>query len=342
MKRLSNSGLNIDAPSAGYSEGQVRDNPGDDSGTGAVKGWLQDTIYFPYALIKKYLPGGVASDTLESETNSDGRDAIEYMVGIKNPNAAEWDNGTTYAQDDHVMRLGVQYVSMVASNTGNDPFSNLDKWLPCFSRDDAFIKWQKGDDIPGGFDILHNYRDAGYRQVFDWGKYNVGGDTGGSGKNFEAYGVHLDGTQVTGNATLEAIFDVGGPDEYHLLDVIAPDNAGTRTLLDARGRVGRSVDAVAGDTENVGVVQEDQFQGHVYYNGAGTGAAAAGIYGSTTTDVPGVATNTLGSSVAVPSYQQITSSPKSNGVDGTPRTGDETRVKAYTTGVPSVLVMLEV
>lgn len=337
MKNISAYLTNFDAPSAGFSEGKLKDDPGDASGSGITVLTHNDFLYGHVAAIIKYL--GALSGTDESETASDVLDAIETMSGIKNPNTADYDNSTTYAQDDLVMYLGVQFSSMINSNLGNNPLDNPDKWLPCFNRDDAVVKWRNGEDIKGGMEAVHDFRDAGYRQNFTWGKYNFGGNTG---RNFDAFGVHLDGTVVTANPTLEAIFDVGGPDEYHLLDIIAPDVVGTRTLLDARGRVPRIVDAGGGDTENVGVVQ-----GHAIENIIGkltdrkignggkltefaTGAFAIGADVSTFSTVLSDATVLTRSEIDFDTSLVVDTDP------------DETRMKNYSVGVPSLLVLQEI
>lgn len=328
MNELASYLTNYTSPSGGFSYGQFKDDPGDGSGSGAVVKTINDLWYGMESLAFKYM-GGI-SDTDESETASDIMDSVETAIGVLNPNVSEYNNGTTYAQDDIVMRYGSQFVSMVGSNTGNDPFTNPEKWIPCHTRDEALRIWQKGDDIKGGFDIVHNYRDAGYRQNFRWGKYNYGGD---SGVNYEAFGVHLDGVAVTGNPTLVSIFDVGGGGEYHLLDVIAPDVVGTRTLLDAKGRVGAVVDAGGGNRVAVGAVQEDNLQGFSMniVNGVGTawqilnnrttGGAASGV------DLVGGSDNIKATGFT------------SDGAHGTPRIGLETQMKNYSVGIPSVLVL---
>jgi hypothetical protein len=82
---------------------------------------------------------------------------------------------------------------------------------------------------------------------------------------------------LTGNTDYEAIFNIGESDEYHLLDIIAPDVAGTRTLLDSKGRVPRIVDVSGGSAANIGVVQEDQMQ---EITGSISQAGSTGFQGS--------------------------------------------------------------
>jgi len=338
MKKLSSYLTDFTAPSSGYSEGKLKDDPGDGTGSGIVVATHNDFLYGFLALVKKW--SGAVSDTDESETASDILKSVERCVGIQNENVAEWANATTYGQDAHVMYLGVQFVSMVASNTGNIPMNYPAKWMPCFNRDDAMVKWRNGEDIKGGFENVHNHRNAAYRIYFQWGKYNFGGD---AGRNFQATGVHLDGTVITGNAPLVALFDVGGAHQYHLLDIIAPDVAGTRTLMNARGRAARVVDGSGGVTAVVGAVQADQFQ--AWQSGAivsGTSYFGAGTTPGNGTDSY-IAANQVVSSYAT-TYQGNTAkiTALSDGTNGAPRTGTETRMMNYTVGIPAVIVMVEI
>lgn len=343
MKNIQDYLTNKDAPSGGFSQGKLRDDPGDATGSGITVLTHNDFLYALLAPVIKYL--GDTSDTDESETAADVMDALETMAGVKNPNVSEYNNITAYVADDHVMSLGVQFVAMVAT-TGNEPFTNPDKWLPCFARDDAFIKWQKGDNITGGFDPLHDHRDGAYRQVFDWGKYNVGGDTGGVGRNFEAFGIHLDGTQVTGNGTLEGILDVGGGGEYHLLDIIAPDVVGTRTLLDTRGSVPACIDAGGGNRVIVGAAQADQFQGWQAGADESLDSVTGPYFGRADND--GNRNDVTASANTVPTVfntgvQGVASMIKAqnDGANGDPRTGLETQMKNFSVGVTSILVINE-
>jgi hypothetical protein len=335
MKNIQDYLTNKDAPSAGFSQGKLKDDPGDGSGSGIVVATHNDFLYCHLAPIIKYI--GDTSDTAESETASDALEAMEKMAGVANENVSEYSGATTYAQFDHVMYLGMMFVSLIGSNTGNDPIDTPAKWMPCYNRDDAMVKYRNGEIIPGGIEEMHDIGDALYLQYYEFGKYNYGGN---SGRNFQAYGVHLDGTQITGDATLVAIFDVGGANEYPHLDIIAPDIVGVRTLMDAQGRVGRATDGGT-LTAAVGAVQADQVQGHMHYTGAGSSQTTYGIYGSTTNDIPGSATDRWTGTSSAPVYQYETSVPKDDGTNGTPRTGTETRMLNYTTGVPSILVMLE-
>jgi hypothetical protein len=349
MKKLSAYLTKFTAGTTDFPDGKIKDSsgPGIGDGSEGVAQSGNDWYYAIVAKIKKYI--GDLSGTDESVTASDDLDALETAIGIKNPNVSEWASGTVYSIDDIVMYLGLQFVAMVAS-TGSIPLDNPDKWLPCFERNEAVINWKRGRAIEGGMDTLDNFRDAGYRQNFAWGKYNVGGfsGAGGAGRDYEAFGVHLDGTQITGNATLEAIFDVGGGNEYHLLDVVAPDVVGVRTLLDARGAAAAVVDAIAGDRANVGVFQDDAAQ-------RVTGSFEARLHKSNLGPLldqhTGVFSRGPGTQLLI--YPDSTSSTTTfddtdfDNADSTSpnpsKTDDaETRMKNYSVGVPTILVLNEI
>lgn len=74
MKSLSSYLTNIIAPSTGYSEGQYKDNPGDDTGTGMTAQAMNDILYALFAVITKY---DAVSNTNETEAASDFLDALE-------------------------------------------------------------------------------------------------------------------------------------------------------------------------------------------------------------------------------------------------------------------------
>lgn len=324
---------NYTAASSGFSLGRLKDDPGDGTGSGITVNTHNDFLYAILAPIKKWI--GAVAGTDESETASDMMTAIERAAGVANENVAEWSNSTTYAQDAHVMNLGIQFVSMAGSNTGNNPFDNPDKWMPCFGRDEAVRMWRDGRDIDGGFAAVHNKRDtSNYRAFFQWGKYNFGG---ANGRNFQAYGVHLDGQVLTGNSDYEAIFNIGETDEYHLLDIIAPEVMGTRTMMDSKGRVPRIVDATGGSAANVGVIQADQMQGfRQTIKNSSTNTMVYGFAGTYSGEEPTMNAGRTDRAA------YLTSDFVTDGTNGTPRIGTETRMKNYSVGLKSVLVFVEI
>jgi hypothetical protein len=106
-------------------------------------------------------------------------------------------------------------------------------------------------------------------------------------------------------------------------------------LPETRGYVPRGLDTAAsvdpdGASRDLGSLQTDAFQGHVFYNGISDNASTdLFIYGSTTTEVPGSATANPAIVASVGTYQGLTSAPKTDGVNGTPRISSETRMTNY-------------
>ena len=137
----------------------------------------------------------------------------------------------------------------------------------------------------------------------------------------------LDGTVVTGDATLEAIFDVGGGSEYFNLDLIAPDVLGTRTLIDMGERV-LAAQSSGGENDTMAEVLEDRLQGHWHITNLGDGldtiADANQVQGKNTFQTAGT---------------NATRDPIDDGTNGTPKTGLTTRPKELTTGISYIIVM---
>lgn len=266
---------------------------------------------------------------------------------LKNsPAIDEYDASTTYAQDDEVMYLGQQYTSMKDSNTGNDPLFDLDYWYPTDSKENLLKYFRNGLVQRGGVEDIHNYRDAGYRQWFPMGKLFFSSNNG-EGKVFQAYGVHMDGTTVTGDTDLEDILDESGSAEYPFIDLFAPDSAGTRTLLDYRGRVPRAVDGTGGNTKDVSEVQEDAMQRI-------TGKFQNTVHAGSSTQLIGNQSGVFSSSTAFTLPYANTSGSVTEKIrtefdnadstsPNTAKTDDsETRMKNWTEGVPYIVVLKEI
>ncbi len=107
------------------------------------------------------------------------------------------------------------------------------------------------------------------------------------------------------------------------------DGSTTFNLPDMRGYFPRGFDAGAGrDPGRVfGSTQTDQMQGHIHRNGVGqtNGSPTMMTYTTTATDVPGNGLNTAHADNNTAQSQGTTSVPISDGTNGTPRTGTETR-----------------
>lgn len=83
-----------------------------------------------------------------------------------------------------------------------------------------------------------------------------------------------------------------------------------------------------GSVSNTG--QKDAMQGHIVYSGYAISAIQPLVYGGTTNDMPGGATQTVARNAEARTYQAESSGPKTDGVNGTPRTDSETRPKNRT------------
>ena len=97
-------------------------------------------------------------------------------------------------------------------------------------------------------------------------------------------------------------------------------------LPDFRGKFRRGFDDGAGvDSGRVfGAAQADASQGHLHYSGLGSDAGIW-VYGVTPNDMPGLVVAKPDVSASVPANQGLGSTPKTDSINGTPRTAAETR-----------------
>jgi hypothetical protein len=174
----------------------------------------------------------------------------------------------------------------------------------------------------GGLIPAHDRADSDYQQNILVDSVAINGTT------YNLYMVHLDGTQLTGNATLEAIFDPGGADEYHSIDYYAPDVLGTRTLLDMGEHI-PTPQSSGGENDTLGALLGDRFQGH-WHNFEATYDYAVNVIGTSGFGVQGA----LGTTGQV-------KTPVNDGTNGFPRTGSTTRPKELTEGASYIIVMTD-
>ena len=340
MKRPDSFLTNTTAP-AGRAFGQAIDDPGGSTGTGVDNETYNDPAYALIALIEAFKEGGI-SDSDETTTASDVRDAIQEALfqrvvdPVTTANTVDdWDIGTNYTTvGELVMDKGFQFVAYVAvGNLNKPPLLNPDFWFkipkPSILVDAQF------DGLPrrGGFNDIHNVQATDYQQAIEFGRFRLGEN----GDDFyKFYMVHLDGTQVTGDSFLnDDIFEQGTGSEYWNLDIIAPDNLGTRTLIDAQGRGTRAMTGGGGVAPTLGEVQEDAGQRTtgdittVALNGTASGVFSAAIAAqgySQTTDVE---------------YRNISFNSDDSVSPNAAKTDDvETRVKAIVVGVDYIVVMV--
>jgi hypothetical protein len=320
MKKISSYLANFEAPTGGFSEGKLKDNPGDDSGSGATVLTVNDLLYGFYALVKKYRTGGLA-DIDESENASDVVDAIEEAMGLKVSGVSAWSATTTYSTlGTSVMRHGMQFVNINATgNLNKDPVLQPPYWKAVPKAAELFRDYHAGRVIRAECSGIHDYNGAQYQQYFKLGVHKVGG---ASGAVFNAWGVHLDGGTVTGSSELDNLLT-----GYFLQTTFAPGTP--KVLGNAKETVDRAHGATGGAAPIIGARQEDQGQGHLHL----PLSPAANFYGG---DTGSNQTNGGGVNAQV----ATTGAPTTDGANGTPRVGLETRVKSFVTGVPYFVIMV--
>ena len=307
MYKISDIQSNYDAATTGFSEGKMRDNPGDDTGSGVVAALCNDLYYGMVAVVKKWKNSGVLSSAAESETASDFLQAMEELSGNYVDGVSAWSSATTYTTiGDPVMRYGMQFVNISASNLNHDPITSPTYWMAVPDKRELLAASQQGRVIWGDSSAQHGYSNASYAQYFKLGLHRFGGSAGAV---YQGYLVHLDGSSV-GSGALSPIIEA-----WHLKDLFAPGSTGARTLVDSRGRVPRANTATGGLCPTIGAVIEDAFQGH-YHNST---LQNDGTVPNSSSGIPPY--GAPGFEVTLPYARQ----PVTDGTNGTPRTAAETR-----------------
>jgi hypothetical protein len=195
---------------------------------------------------------------------NDGQDLSDVISeeGVVTERTADidfWDSAVDYNTSEMLVigADGIHYTSTgLTGNLDKDPVNpiNSDYWYPSFGIKALIRKAKFGEICRGGMHKVNNIQDADYQTSLLLDKASFGGT------EYEFYLVHLDGSVVSGDATLEAIFDLGGSAEYPFLEKYAPDVLGSHTLLDAQGRTFRSMTGAGGEAETLGEAQLDQMQ----------------------------------------------------------------------------------
>lgn len=224
--------------------------------------------YGTYGSNEAVLVHVAASISGKSEPGSDAfieegevvRFADDTGIPLVSDNSGEitlWDSGTVYNVAGTLARLeGITAAASGAgSNQNKNPLLvvNAPFWFVPPDEDEMIAIANRGEVVPGAMHDVNDRAGGNYQQTMVIGKKEI------SATQYEFHMVHLDGSVVTGNTTLEAIFDVGGGAEYPYLDIYAPDVAGTRTLLDMGGRTTRA-QSVSGKADTIGELQEDKLQ----------------------------------------------------------------------------------
>lgn len=254
----------------------------------------------------------------------------------------EWSSGITYSEDDVAWVAGDQYVSLKDENTGNDPLTKPGWWLIAPSFEETMRDFQSAQLQWGSIAPVHDIRNTNYRSQYLAGYYRR------NNRIFKTYHVHLDGAAITGSSLLESLFDIGGDNEYFALDAVSKNALGTYNLTDTRGYSFRTIDSVGGDTENIGVLQEDALQnitGSLGSSGSPlmAGANIDGTEGSGALSLT-QQTGDYGRGAGEPgTYGRPIESISFDASDSPDaRTADETRMKNLTVGVPYIVMVVEI
>lgn len=335
MRNLPSIVANYDSASTGFSDGKLRDNPGDDTGSGVMAGWGNDIWYALRAVVKKWSGTGDVSGSPESENNHDVLDALEQMMGLSVYGVDAYDSSATYSTaGESVIYAGMQFVNINPSgNTDKNPLTNHDYWLPV--PDSRYLFLQSAQGLPqwGASHKLHDFNNAGYRQYFGLGTHRLGGY---AGTTFNAYGIHLDGQGIgASGTTLSDIIEA-----WHLKGVWMPGTVGARNTIDARGRLLRAIDAAGGQADTLAEVLEDQMQqitGELHHIsdlcGVFTGLTGTSGAFSVSDSALGQRPGGAGTGTSYPAVFDSANSPDA-------RTGTTTRDKSVTGGVPYMIVMI--
>lgn len=176
-------------------------------------------------------------------------------------------------------------------------------------------------------------------EVKEWNLASDPGTTGHRALLLNGQGIlranytELDAAVYVGDGNNAAVAAAGGA--YFRADNSdgsSPNIAGIYLILpESRGVTVRGLDAAAtidpdGAGRFVGDLQVDAFQGHLFYNGMANDDALIFVYGTTATELPGAATQQVGQAAGAINFQGLTSAPKTDGVNGTPRTDSESRM----------------
>ncbi len=335
MKKPSSFLTNTTTP-AGRANGQAIDDPGGGLGTGVDNETFNDPAYAVIAPIESYKDGGI-SDSDETTLASDMRDTLEEITdrrvtdsGTPANSIAEWDSGTTYSAVELVTWKGFQFVAYdITGNLNKNPLLFPDFWMIIPKPDDLLDKFFSGQAVSGGLSTIADRAHANFAQNIEYGHYRLGGN----GDDFyEFFRVALDGTVVTGDATLnDDIFKEGTGNEYWNLDIIAPDVLGTRTLLDMGERYIRQQSA-GGLVDTLGEVHDDAGQTITGNFPGGRSGSADGVFTITGTRL--TITDGASSENDIGFNSADSTSPNTAKTDD-----DETRVKALVEGISYIIVM---
>lgn len=255
------------------------------------------------------------------------------IVSDNSGEIALYDPGTSYSVAGTLARIeGLTATATgAASNQNKYPllaWNNSYWYLPKNERELLNFA-NSGEAVIGEVHPIHDRAGVNYNQNIKVGKRDV------NGTQYEFHLIHLDGSIVTGNTTLETILGVGESWQNPYIDIIAPDDLGTRTLIDAGGDTFRAQEAATGDFDTVGAKVGDQFQGH--WHDVDKGDLFVGGSSFTRSAFMGDSTSGLAPSdyIKAKGYTEDTDNSY-----GTPRPGTRTYGPTLVTGAAYIISMV--
>lgn len=294
--------------------------------------------------VRGFLASGIATKTAPGvDLFIENREPVEFSgdsgLSIVSANSGEialWDSGPVYSVAGTLARLE----GITASATGEPLNQNKTPLLPINSQFWYLPKDEKelirianqGLVVGGEMSVIHDRADAQYQQNLLIGKRAIGGTI------YNLSLIHLDGTVVTGNTTLENLFGIGG-DVNPYIDIFAPDVVGTRALIDMGGHVIESMTS-GGVVDTMGAIHDDYMQRitgsilSVEANGRGTLSGASGAF-TPTNLLTGISANASGSM-----YGQVNYNNASSIFPNPAKTNDDrTAHAAIVAGISYIVVM---
>lgn len=266
------------------------------------------------------------------------------IVSDNSGEIALWDSGTVYSVAGTLSRReGLTFAATgEALNQNKDPLdpNNSLFWYMPEDENDLLRYANRGTVIDGDMHTIHDRSSGNYSVNLKIGKKKI------AGTQQEFHIIHLDGTVVTGNTTLENLLDVGGANEYKYLDLFAPDVVGTRTLLEM-GEYLKAPQSVSGENDTLGELQDDRFQGHDFYlfnspeGGSGIDANPDETPNWKVANVQDVDYIIRSTNNNTPTYGKTNGGITTDGTNGAPRTGLTTRPKELTVGASYIVIMAQ-
>lgn len=261
----------------------------------------------------------------------------------KSDTVEDWDSTESSAYDSAeviVKKATLHFMSTgEASNSNKNPLSpaNTAYWYPVPSPEELIHYALSGKPVMGDMHSIHDRSGSNYATSFKIDSRYVDGTL------YNFFAVHLDGSTVTGDATLVARLGVGGANEHPYVDIFAPDSLGTRTLIDGGERT-ISGQSSGGESDTVGEMQEDRFQGwQIGADADNTGAREYwGITGvrDNSPQITPVANRTYSLFITTGQGLAQMIKAKNDGTNGPPRTGLTTRGKGIVGGCPYIISMI--